>query len=134
MNDVIAVLASWVLTTSAVFLVLRLDERRMTVVERARAWPSTSRVAAAVVFGIMCLPIHYGRTRRTALGIVAGFGVAGAIAAVSSIPDVLLELKLIDVRTSSGLQAILAIFVLFTLLYVRKSIKWRLPYVDPGGG
>jgi hypothetical protein len=134
MSDVVAILASWVLTTSAVFLVLRLDEGRMTPAQRDRAWPSTSRVAAAVVFGVLCLPIHFGRTRRGIAGVAIGIGVMCAVGLVASIPDLMLELEVIDTRTSSIVEAILATLVLFTLLYVRKSIKHRLPSVDPGGG
>ncbi len=134
MSDVVAILASWVLTTSAVFLVLRLDERRMTPTQRAYAWPSTSRVAAGVVFGILCVPVHFGRTRRSVVGALAGLGVAGAIGIFASIPDLMLELEIVDMRTAALLESVLAISVLFTLLYVRFSIKHALPSVDPGGG
>lgn len=126
MSDVVAILASWVLTTSAVFLVLRLDERRMTPAERERAWPSTSRVAAAVVFGVVCLPIHFGRTRRGAAGVAIGVGVMCVVGLFASIPDLMLELDVIDLRTSAILETILAVSVLGILLYVRKSIEHRL--------
>ena len=126
MSDVVAILASWVLTTSAVFLVLRLDERRMTPTKRARAWPSTSRVAAAVVFGVLCLPIHFGRTRRGVGGVGIGIGVMCVVGLFASIPDLMLELEVLDTRTRAILETILALSVLGTLLYVRKSIGHRL--------
>jgi hypothetical protein len=134
MNEVVAIVASWVMTTTMVFLTLRLDERRMTPTQRARAWPASSRVAAVVVFGVVCVPIHFGRTRRSFLGVLAGLGVMLAIGALASIPDILLELGMIDLHGGAIAEAILAILVVFTLLYVRFGIETRLSSVDPGGG
>lgn len=79
--------ASWVVTNALTFLVVIIDERRMSEDMLERAWPPSSRDAAIVAFGVLALPVHFVKTRghfksaRGVLGFPLGFvmGVATVI-------------------------------------------------------
>jgi hypothetical protein len=49
--------------------IVRRDLRGLHGEVLARAWPDASLWAAVVVFGPLCLPIHFIRTRRSWLGV-----------------------------------------------------------------
>src|SRR4051812_48932298 len=49
------------------------DERRLSTSKRARAWPPATRLLACAIFQELALPIHFWRTRRSALGVALGF-------------------------------------------------------------
>ncbi len=49
--------------------IVRRDLRGLHGEVLARAWPDASLWAAVVVFGPLCLPIHFIRTRRSWLGL-----------------------------------------------------------------
>src|SRR5438067_1015442 len=68
MREAVEILAEWLLTTFAVFAVLRWDEARMTREQRARAWPPSSKLSAAVTLSLWCLPVHFYRTRLNLFG------------------------------------------------------------------
>lgn len=84
---IIELVASWVVTTGLSFLVVILDERRMSEERLERAWPPSSRDAALVAFGVLALPIHFIKTRghlrslRGVLGLLLGLGM-GIVAVV----------------------------------------------------
>ena len=60
--------------------IVRWDLARLTGERLARAWPEASLWSAVVVFGPLCLPVHFIRTRRNWAGL--GLGVAALVAAV----------------------------------------------------
>lgn len=60
--------------------IVRRDLARLTGEALARAWPDTSLWAAVVAFGPLCVPVHFIRTRRSALGVL--LGVAWLVGAV----------------------------------------------------
>ncbi len=49
--------------------IVRWDLRSLTGERLARAWPDASLWLAVVVFGPICLPIHFLRTRRSWWGL-----------------------------------------------------------------
>jgi len=53
--------------------IVRWDLGRLTGERLARSWPDASLWLAVVVFGPICLPIHFIRTRRSWAGV--GLGV-----------------------------------------------------------
>ena len=63
MSEVAELLGGWALTTGATFSLLRWDESRLGRARLARAWPPSSKLSAAVLFGPWCLPVHFYRTR-----------------------------------------------------------------------
>lgn len=72
-GEVIALALSWLVTTALTFLVVIVDERRLSEEELERAWPPSSRDAAIVAFGPLALLAHFVRTRghlKSARGIV----------------------------------------------------------------
>ncbi len=89
---------SWVITTALTFVVVRLDERRLSEEKLERAWPASSRDAAIVAFGLLALPFHFGKTRghlrsvRGLLGYPLGFllGIA-ALLLVAFVSGMVLE-------------------------------------------
>jgi hypothetical protein len=89
---------SWLLTTALAFVVILLDERRMSEDKLERAWPPSSRDAALVAFGILALPIHFIKTRghlrsvRGVLGYPLGFAMGViALLIVAFVSGLLLE-------------------------------------------
>ena len=52
--------------------IVRFDERRLAPQALERAWPPASFWMAVVVFGPLCLPVHFWRTRRSVLGVLMG--------------------------------------------------------------
>ena len=79
MAELVTFVLSLVVTTALVFLIVWRDERRLDPERLDRAWPATTRIAAVVAFGPLCLPVHFWRTRRSLVGVVLGFGWAIAV-------------------------------------------------------
>ncbi len=79
MLEVAEIVVTWIVTIGSVALILGWDERRLTPEQAERAWPPATRMVAigfsfltGVLWGALCLPVHFWRTRRTFLGTVAG--------------------------------------------------------------
>ena len=53
-------------------IIVRRDMARLSAERLARAWPEASFWSAVVVFGPLCLPIHFIRTRRDWTGLALG--------------------------------------------------------------
>jgi hypothetical protein len=49
--------------------IVRWDLRRLTGEHLARSWPDASLWSAVVVFGPLCVPVHFIRTRRSWAGL-----------------------------------------------------------------
>ena len=81
MGDILELLVPWAVTTYGMFALLAWDESRLPPDELARAWPVASRRIAVVYFGVLSLPVHFWRTRRSALGLAQGlaWGVGVAL-------------------------------------------------------
>ena len=62
-DEVIVLLVSWVVQTTLLFVVVILDERRLSEEQLERAWPPATRDMALVVLGALALPFHFARTR-----------------------------------------------------------------------
>ncbi len=88
MREVAELLLSWIATTWACFAILRIDERRSTRIQRERAWPDSTRLSAVVVFGALALPVHFGRTRRTFLGVLLGLALAVSVVLLSALAEI----------------------------------------------
>ncbi|MEO7109489.1 MAG: hypothetical protein ABI183_03535 [Polyangiaceae bacterium] len=58
----------WPLT----FLIVWLDERRLSVAMLERAWLPATRGAVVLWFSPFCLLVHFIRTRRNGIGVVLG--------------------------------------------------------------
>ena len=84
MAEIASLLASWATTTAAIFALLAWDERRLDDAQRARAWPVASRRCAVVVMGLLCVPVHFWRTRRSARGLLLGIAWTAALVALLS--------------------------------------------------
>jgi hypothetical protein len=87
--------AGLVLNFALTFAALWTDERylahhRPDLLERA--WPSSTRLSAAMAFGPLCLPIHYWRTSSSLARRMLGLGAAAAVIVVVQIVVVLIDL------------------------------------------
>ncbi len=82
MGDVLAMVIPWAVSLVLMFVLLHWDESRLTVAQKARAWPPASLRVAVVYFGIVSLPVHFGRTRRSVLGVLQGLAWAVLIGAI----------------------------------------------------
>ena len=95
MRDVAEIVVPWTFLTLALFALVDWDESRMSPASFRRAWPPASRTLALVYFGLLSVPVHFWRTRRSALGVLEGLGWAavafGVDWAVSEVVDVLPE-------------------------------------------
>jgi hypothetical protein len=72
MRDVAEILVPWAVVTLALFAFLDWDESRLTPDQRGRAWPPATRTLAVVYFGVLAVPVHFWRTRRTEAGVSEG--------------------------------------------------------------
>jgi hypothetical protein len=72
MAEIVDLIVSFAVSTTALALLLSWDERRLSDEALARAWPVSTRRIAIVVGGVLCLPLHFARTRRTVLGFFLG--------------------------------------------------------------
>jgi hypothetical protein len=64
--------------------ILRRDLRQRPAEQLARAWNDASFWTAIVVFGPLCIPVHFIKTRRSLWGLILGvFWMAAAIAAIA---------------------------------------------------
>jgi len=82
MDDVLSLVIPWAASIALLFLIVVRDERRMPSDMLARAWPSSTRASAIVCFGLLALPVHFGRTRRSLKGVALGVAWAIAVALV----------------------------------------------------
>ncbi len=83
MRDVTEILVPWAVVTVFLFAILDRDEARLPGSLLARAWPPATRTLGLVYFGILAVPVHFWRTRRTFIGLVLGVGWATVAAAVN---------------------------------------------------
>jgi len=83
---------SFVLGIAVPALIVRRDLARLSGEPLARAWPDASLWAAVVVFGPLCLPVHFIRTRRSWLGLLLGLGWLVLATLLSSLPSELLAM------------------------------------------
>ncbi len=94
MSEVVTLLVSWGLSLALLFKLLAWDERRLSPERNARAWPPATRSLALVYFGVVALPVHFARTRRTLLGFLEGVAWGVAIGVVEEGVGDALELLL----------------------------------------
>jgi hypothetical protein len=79
-GEVLLYLLSFALGIAVPASIVRWDLGRLTGERLARAWPDTSLWSAVVMFGPLCLPVHFIRTRRNWVGL--GLGLAALVAAI----------------------------------------------------
>jgi hypothetical protein len=79
-SEVLLYSLSFALGIAVPAVIVRRDVRRLTGERLARAWPDASLWSAVVVFGPLCLPIHFIRTRRSWTGL--GLGAFWLVCAV----------------------------------------------------
>ena len=69
MAEVLLFALSMALGIAVPAVIVRWDLGRLTGERLARAWPDATFWLAVVVFGPLCLPIHFIRTRRNWAGL-----------------------------------------------------------------
>ena len=72
MGEISLFTLSFALGIAVPALIVRRDLARLRGEHLARAWPDTSLWSAVVVFGPLCVPIHFIRTRRSWTGLALG--------------------------------------------------------------
>ena len=70
--------------------IVRRDVRKLSEERLARAWPDASLWSAVVVFGPLCLPVHFIKTRRSWSGVLLGFGWLACALLLITVPVELL--------------------------------------------
>jgi hypothetical protein len=70
--EVLLFVLSMALGIAVPAVIVRRDVGRLTGERLARAWPEASYWLAVVVFGPLCLPVHFVRTRRSWAGLGLG--------------------------------------------------------------
>ncbi len=82
--EVLLFVLSMALGIAVPAVIVKRDLVRLTGEQLARAWPEASLWLAVVVFGPICLPIHFIRTRRNWAGLgLAVFWLLCALALVT---------------------------------------------------
>ena len=74
MAEVLLSSLSFVLSRLLPFFIVRRDLRRLEPAALQRAWPESSFHSAVFFFGLLCLPVHFLKTRRGLRGVALGFG------------------------------------------------------------
>jgi hypothetical protein len=72
MPDVLSLLVSMSLQILLPFWLIRRDERKLTQPALNRAFPEATFWIAVVVLGLVSIPIHFVRTRRSVTGLLLG--------------------------------------------------------------
>jgi hypothetical protein len=70
LSELLLYLVAFALNTLAPIVLVRRDVARLHGEQLARSWPDSSLWSAALMFGPLCIPIHYLRTRRSLLGVL----------------------------------------------------------------
>jgi len=78
MSEVFVLVLSFVLNAALPYFVVRYDVKRLSELQLARAWPEASFLSAVFAFGPLALPVHFGKTRRSLLGVLLGLAVCAA--------------------------------------------------------
>lgn len=73
-GEVLLFSLSFTLGIAVPALIVRRDLGRLQGESLSRAWPDASLWAAVVVFGPLCVPVHFIKTRRSWLGLLLGLG------------------------------------------------------------
>ena len=96
MSEVFILALSFVLNGALPYFVVRYDLQRLSEERLARAWPHASFLSAVFAFGPLSLPVHFTKTRRSALGF--GLGLAMCVLTL-----------LLQTLIASGLSALLGV-------------------------
>jgi hypothetical protein len=72
MRDVVSLIVQFAATIAVSAWVVRRDLERLAPELLSRAWPESSFWSAVVCFSPICVPLHFVRTRRSALGVALG--------------------------------------------------------------
>jgi hypothetical protein len=93
--DVAEIVVPWVFLTLALFALVDWDESRLDPIELERAWPPATRSLALAYVGLVSLPVHFWRTRRSFTGTLQGLawavGAFGIDWAATELVDLLPE-------------------------------------------
>ncbi|HTQ04851.1 MAG TPA: hypothetical protein VMI54_13390 [Polyangiaceae bacterium] len=74
MRDVLDLIVQFVATIALSAWVVRRDVKKLQPELLSRAWPESTFWSAVVCFSPICVPVHFVRTRRSALGVALGVG------------------------------------------------------------
>lgn len=90
--EVLELVSSWLVVTTLTFVVVIVDERRMTSADLELAWLPTTRNAAIALLGILALPVHFALTRgRRHGGRVRGYGLGLMMGSLSLVAVLLVS-------------------------------------------
>lgn len=84
MGEILLFTLSFALGIAVPAWIVRRDLARLRGEHLARSWPDASLWSAVVVFGPLCVPVHFIRTRRSWAGLGLGaFWLACAIVSIT---------------------------------------------------
>lgn len=84
--DVVVQMALGILLTA---YVVRRDIRRLSAEQRARTWTPASFWVSVVVFGPLCIPVHFVKARRSMVGLLLGLlWMAAVLAVLSAVAEI----------------------------------------------
>ncbi|HEY6557196.1 MAG TPA: hypothetical protein VI072_07980 [Polyangiaceae bacterium] len=72
--------------------VVRGDLRRLTPEQLRRTWNPATFWCAIVVFGPLCIPVHFVKARRTVLGFLLGVACMGDVLLLLTAADLAAQL------------------------------------------
>ena len=86
MREVLDIIVQFIATIALSAWVVRRDVKRLRPELLSRAWPDSSFWSAVVCFSPICVPVHFVRTRRSAVGVALGVGwFTATVAAVNGL-------------------------------------------------
>jgi hypothetical protein len=85
-GDVLLFSLQLALNIAVPWWIVRRDLGRLPDERLARAWNDASFWISIVMFGPLCLPFHFAKTRRSVLGVMLGLGwMIGALAVIGGL-------------------------------------------------
>jgi hypothetical protein len=91
MADVALLVLQLALQIAVPYWIVRRDMRRLPPQLLARTWNDASCWAAVVTFGLLCVPVHFIKSRRTLHGALLGLLWMAAASALALLPGLVVE-------------------------------------------
>ncbi len=81
----------WIVVMPLTWLLLRLDESRLSEAQLEKAWPRSARNVYILFFSPFCLVVHFMKTRRWYLGWLFGLAAMALVVGVDMLVGTVID-------------------------------------------
>lgn len=89
--ELVEAVLGWVVVMPLTWLLLRLDESRLSEAQLENAWPPSARNVYVLFFSPLCLVVHFVKTRRWYVGWLLGLLAMALVLGVDMLLGALVE-------------------------------------------